>query len=87
MIEAVMEQLLIERAADRGWFARKVSWPGRRGAPDRFFAKNGTVMFVELKRPKGRLSANQVREIALLRDAGLTVHVVGDLRQGYALFD
>lgn len=87
MIESVMEDLLIERAKDRGYISRKVNWPGRRGAPDRMFARPGRLFFVELKQPDGLLSANQEREIREMRTAGIEVHVIYNLREGYALFE
>lgn len=87
MIEKVMEELMVKRAKERGFLSRKVSWPGRRGAPDRLFAKPGRLFFVELKQPTGSTSANQEREIREMREAGIEVHVIYNLREGYALFD
>lgn len=86
MIESVMERLLIEHAQTRGWITRKVQWIGRRGAPDRLFAKDGRVLFVELKRPGGKTSANQDRELAELSAAGVEVHLIDNLKDGYAVF-
>lgn len=87
MIESVMEQLLFERATKSGWLHRKLKWIGRRNAPDRFFAKDGRVMLVELKQPGEAPRPGQEREIAILRAAGVVVHVIDNLRDGYALFD
>ena len=86
MLEAVFEEILIEYAASRGWLFRKLKFLGRRGAPDRLFAKDGRVMFVELKAPGELPSPNQVREIDELRAAGLEVHLIDNLNDGYALF-
>lgn len=87
MLEAVFEELLIEYAEARGWIFRKLKFIGRRGAPDRMFAKDGRVMFVELKAPGKPPSTGQVREIRQLRAAGLDVHLIDNLNSGYALFE
>lgn len=87
MIESVMEDLLVERAESLGWISRKVSWIGRRGAPDRLFAKPGRLIFIELKRPGGKTSPNQEREITSLRNAGIEVYLIEDLKSGYALLE
>lgn len=86
-MEAPLEGLAIDRAAARGWFYRKLSWIGRRNAPDRFFAKNGRVVLVEFKSPGEKPRPGQVKEIAALRAAGLDVRVIDNLRDAYALFD
>lgn len=80
---------MVERAEKNGWLTKKLSFIGERGAPDRLFIKNGRVMFVELKRP-GELdetSANQKRVIRELLSAGAEVHVIDNLKDGYALIE
>lgn len=67
---------LAERA---DWFCRKVQWPGRRGAADRFFAKDGRVLFVEFKDPDGELHALQTREIDRMHKAGVEVYVIDNV--------
>ena len=84
-----MESLMVDRAEKNGWLTKKLSFIGERGAPDRLFVKNGRVMFVELKRP-GELeetSANQKRVIRQLLSAGAEVHVIDNLKDGYALVE
>lgn len=56
-----------------GWITRKVRWVGHNAAPDRIFAKEGVVVFVEFKAPGKSARLNQEIEIAELRKAGLTV--------------
>lgn len=82
-----MEDLFVERAEQRGWLVRKVQWLGRRRAPDRFLARGGRVMLVELKQPGEPARVDQAREIAALRAAGVEVHLIDNLRDGYALLD
>lgn len=87
MLEAVFEEILIEYAESRGWIFRKLKFIGKRGAPDRMFAKEGRVMFVELKAPGEPPSVGQVREMRELRAAGLEVHLIDNLNSGCALFE
>ena len=80
---------MVDRAEKNGWLTKKLSFIGERGAPDRLFVKNGRVIFVELKRP-GELdetSANQKRVIRQLLSAGAEVHVIDNLKDGYALVE
>lgn len=87
-IEAVLEQLVCEHAVKRGWKHRKLAWPGRRNAPDHFFGKKWVGHFlVEFKQPGERPRPGQEREIAFLRECGVTVHVIDNLVDGYGLFD
>ena len=76
-----------DHAENRGWLCRKLQWTGRRGGPDRLFAKAGRVVLVEFKRPKAGPRAQQEREIERLRKAGVEVHVIDSVEKGCALFD
>ncbi len=65
--EKDVERYLVERAERLGFLVRKVSWRGHRGAPDRvLFRKDGVVVWVEIKKPGGRLSTVQKNEIGVL---------------------
>ena len=55
---------------------RKVSWIGRRGAPDRLILLPGRVIWAELKGTGGRLAPHQAREIARLEAAGCVVWIL-----------
>lgn len=85
MIESVMESLMVDRAKQNGWITKKLCFIGERGAPDRLFVRGGRVVFCELKRPGGDASRNQVRVIRELREAGAEVHLIDNLKDGYAL--
>jgi hypothetical protein len=86
-LEQDVEGTVIKIALNQGWTVRKVQWVGRKGAPDRFFAKEGHApFFIEFKRPGGKLRASQAEEIPKLLDAGVTVHVVDNIEDGAALF-
>lgn len=75
MIESPIEDWVCAQAEAAGWLCRKVSWVGRRSAPDRLFAKGGRVVLIEFKRPKKEAPPGQAREIKALRAAGIEVHV------------
>ena len=87
MLERRIEQHLVRRAKEAGGVAWKWVSPGTAGVPDRvLIMPNGRVVFVELKRPGGKLSAIQVRTHALLAGLGADVRVI-DSREGVdALF-
>lgn len=44
---------------DSGWFFRKMPKHSRRGVPDIIVIRKGTVIFLEVKRPGGKLSPDQ----------------------------
>lgn len=75
MIERDVERRLVRRVRELGGEVRKVRWVGRNGAPDRVvFLTGKPALWVELKRPGGRLRRCQVREHERMRNAGQ--HVV-----------
>jgi len=76
MRESGVEIPVVRRAVRAGYFARKVSWVGRVGAPDYLFARTdrGSV-FIEFKAPGKTPRASQAREHKRMRDAGIEVHV------------
>ena len=56
----------------------KLKCDGRRGWPDRtVIMPNGLIVFVEFKKPGGKLSPNQVTTISILRGLGCNV-MTGD---------
>lgn len=83
--EAELQSAIIELAQRSGWLvhharpARKASgWStpiqGNRGFPDLVLAKNGCVLFAELKSERGRVSSEQRAWMAVLdgeRDGAL----------------
>lgn len=85
--EKYLERKICEHAKKTGWLNRKLSWIGRHGAPDRFFAKDGRIVLMELKRPGGRPTDNQTKEIGLLLGAGVEVHLVDDIDVGIGILD
>jgi len=77
VIEAAVERYFRRRVRETGGEERKVVFPGRKGAPDRLCGwPNGRHGFVELKRPKGKAEAHQLREHERLRVMGFRVDVI-----------
>ena len=76
MRESGIEMPVVKRAETAGYFVRKASWPGRKGAPDRVFAREdrGTV-WIEFKAPGEVPRRSQVLEHERMRKAGMEVHV------------
>jgi hypothetical protein len=74
-LEKDIERKVCKWAQDRGWLAYKFTSPGRRSVPDRIFARAGRIVFIEFKRPGGRLTDLQRREIHRLQRAGFTAVV------------
>ena len=76
-------------ALSLGWFVEKIKAAGRKGFPDRFYARGGSdvcrhcgrgrVVLIEWKKPGGRLSGNQRIRIAQLQAEGVEVHVVDNV--------
>lgn len=70
MLESPIEKMVVDRAEAAGWFVRKLSWVGRRSAPDRLFVKDGRVVFIEFKAPKKGVVGGQSKELTRLLAAG-----------------
>jgi len=77
MDEKTVERALIKHVKDQGGIAYKFTSPNRRSVPDRLCVfPGGRVVFVECKRPGGKLTKLQAREIERLREMGFEVMVV-----------
>lgn len=84
--ESTVEQYLVKRVKALGGEVRKVTWQGRRGAPDRLVMlpetahaspnKDQTTVWVELKRPGAKPEPHQEREHERMRSLGQTVLVI-----------
>ena len=72
--ESAIEKYLVAQAKARGAFVRKVTYQGRKGAPDRWlFYPRGFLLIVELKRPGEKPEPLQLNEMQKLRNAGFYV--------------
>lgn len=72
-LEQDLEDDAIRFAKRLGWLTRKFRHAGRRAAPDRWFAKDGKIFWVEFKRQGNAPSEQQCDEIFAMREAGLDV--------------
>jgi hypothetical protein len=84
--ESYIEQQVIKRAKKNGWLVRKLQWIGRNGAPDRFFAKGGVIIFVEFKQTGKEPRPDQAEEHQTMRNYGVHVIVIDNIESGYAVF-
>jgi hypothetical protein len=75
MLERDIEREACAQAKALGWLVYKFTSPNRRSVPDRMFIKDGRVVFIEFKRPGGRLTEAQARELVRLRLAGVETGV------------
>lgn len=73
--ESSIERYLVRQVGRFGGLVRKVVFPGHRGAPDRVVIFPGVLVWVELKRSTGVVSAMQDREHERLRAMGQRVEV------------
>lgn len=85
MRESVIEHAVCQFAEGRGWFVRKLAWPGRTSAPDRLMIRRGQVVFVEFKATGEVPRPDQVREHTRMRVKGATVLVIDSIEQGERL--
>ena len=66
----------------------KFTSPNRRSVPDRMIvAPHGPVFFIEFKRPGGKTTAGQDREIERLLNQNVSVYVVDDVDQGKVVIE
>lgn len=86
MIERDIEQYACQKARKLGWFVRKLSWIGCDAAPDRIFAKDSQIFFVEFKKPGEVLRDNQVWEHREMAKYGIKVAVIDSMEGVDAFF-
>jgi len=75
-LERDSERLLVRGVKKLGGLCYKFTSPGNSGVPDRIVVLNGSVFFIELKKPDGKTTALQDRQIVLLRQHGAKVFVL-----------
>lgn len=77
VLERDVEDYFCSECAKKEWEVRKVQFINRNGCPDRVvFAGWGVVIFVELKKPRGKFNGRQPQEIASMRQRGMKVEVL-----------
>ncbi|ACT56601.1 VRR-NUC domain-containing protein [Liberibacter phage FP2] len=80
--EKDVEKRLVTGAKKLDCWVRKASFVGRRGCPDRLIiTPNGGLWWIEVKKPTGRLSHQQMSEIEELRRRGQRVKVLVSMEE------
>lgn len=74
--EGIIENYLTKSAKEHGFLSMKFTSPNLNGVPDRIIIGNGYTVFVEVKKPDGRLDRLQVEVIKKLKNHGAYVTVV-----------
>lgn len=74
--EKKIEQRLVKKVKEKGGLCLKWVSPSMTGVPDRLVIHNSRVIPVELKDPKGKLSARQELMIKELLARGVKTHVL-----------
>lgn len=87
MLERDIEKRANDYAIRIGYWQRKFVSPARRGAPDRIYAINGSVFFIEYKATGQKPTKLQLLEHKKMRDAGLTVYVCDNTEDAKAILD
>ena len=89
-LESSIERAVAEYGKRTGWVSIKLSTSGPRGAagwPDRLFLRGGQAVFIEFKRPGGKVTPLQASRHTQLLDAGCFVFVVDDVNRGKGILD
>lgn len=76
--ESYVQSKLIDGLTQRGWWARKITSPSRNGIPDVVCARDGRVIWIEVKRDGDRKgpTRDEIREMRVMSEHGLECRVV-----------
>ena len=87
-LEADIEKEFVAYCESKGCLCLKLILANGRGFPDRtVITPNGQVIFFELKRPGGKLSAAQKKWISKLKENGKHVYVVDTIAEATKRLD
>jgi hypothetical protein len=88
VLELDVESEVCKWARTHGWIAAKLQYLNDTGWPDRCFIKNGIVLFVEFKRPKGgRREPKQLYWRKKILDHGGRHYFVNTKEEGITLLE
>lgn len=86
--ESKIEKAVSDYAKKQGFYVRKFKSSSQRGVPDRLFlTPDGVTFFIEFKRPGGKTSALQDREINEIKKRGGIAMVCDSTEQGKTIID
>lgn len=77
--ESKVERDIVQYAERRGWLVYKFTAVNKRGVPDRVLMRNGSVIFIEVKRPGETASGQQLLRIADIEAKGVACYVFDNL--------
>jgi len=75
MLEQQIQTKIIKQLTKEGWLCLKIIKLSASGYPDLLCHRDGETMYIEVKRPVGKLSALQELRILELRAKGITVKI------------
>ena len=87
MLEKDLERQVVNYCKAKGVLTYKFTSPAHRGVPDRVMLANGRVLFLELKRPGGKPTALQLREMQKIEQAGCKASWADSLGAAQILID
>lgn len=79
LLERDIQKACVVWARARGWYARKFASPANRSVPDYLFGKDGCTVFVEFKRPGGKVTEAQKEEHKAMLKVGLVAHIFDNI--------
>ena len=81
ILEKHIEKALVKKVKSLGGLCEKYTSPSRRAVPDRLVSMpGGDIIFVEVKRPGGKVTEAQQRDHDRRRALGFKVMVVDNLK-------
>ena len=81
MTEAQIQNKIIKYLDSEGWLTNKLMTMSKNGWPDLIAHKDGKTIYIEVKRPNGRLSKIQEYSISNLYKAGIDVLITNNLEE------
>lgn len=87
MLERDVERPVTAWATRQGILCLKLNLIGNTGWPDRLLLHGGRCVFIEFKRPGGKLRRNQPQRIATLRAQGFTAEVFDNVDNAIAFLE
>ncbi len=83
MTEQQIQTKIKKKLEDNGWLVIKLIKTNKNGIPDLMCLKDGITMFIEVKKPNGRLSELQKIRIKQLEDLGFECKIWTDYDVDY----
>jgi Holliday junction resolvase len=77
-LESKLQKKIINQLTKEGWLCIKLIKTTVNGIPDLICHRQGETMYIEVKRPTGKLSELQKIRINQLREQGITVKIWTD---------